>query len=305
VEKAREVTTYDPVPQGEDHPDPEKGEAEPQWATWARQAAGRVKNQMAEATKEARQGIAQAAEKAKSVEWGEQAQEWKSGLSKNVGKVTESATTATSALSEKSKQAAKDLQSKSSQKLSEAKQVTSARAQAVAGKAASAAGSAKALAAAGAGKVTSGISGLTALAMSPQKLAQFGGVFFVGVFLISMSFTYLPLLPIAPQKFALLFAVGSSTLMASFAILKGPQAFVGGLMARDKLPFSATYVVGLVGTLVATIVLRSYVFTAIFSIIQFIALLYFLASYVPGGQACLNFMGRLGRTCARKVCRHG
>lgn len=312
IDKAREVA-YDAVPQREGEPsdeqqDAERGETQPQWTLWAKAAAGRVRNQVVEATKDARQGIAQAAEKAKSVEWGEQAKGWQSEFARGLGKVTDSATQATSTLSEKGKlaqQMAKDLQGKSQQKLAEAKAMGAAKAHAAKEKAAAAAGSVKAAAAAGAGKVTQGLSGLSALAVSPAKLAQFGAVFFLGVFLLSMSFSFLPMLPISPQKFALLFAFGSITLLSSFAILKGPKAFATGLFQREKIPFSVSYLVGLVGTLVATIVLRSYIYTALFGLIQAIALLYFLASYVPGGQALLNACGRLCGRCARRVCRRG
>merc|ERR1712217_732579 len=136
----------------------------------------------------------------------------------------------------------------------------------------------------------SSMSGLGALAMSPTKLAQFGGLFFLGFFLLSLSFSFLPILVIAPQKFALLFALGSMTILGSVSVLKGPQAFVMQLMQRDKLLFSISYVVGLVGTLVATLVMRSYLLTAFFGVLQAVALLYFLASYVPGGKAALNFI---------------
>jgi len=311
MDRAREVA-YDAVPQTEagtaEGPDAERGEAQPQWASWAKAAAGRVRQQVADATKEARQGIATAAEKAKAVDLGEQAKGWQSELSKGVGRLGEGAAQASQALSDKGKaaqQLAKEMQSKSQQKLSEAKAAGAAKAQAAKEKASAAAGSVKAAAAAGVGKVTSGVSGLTALALSPAKLAQFGGVFFVGVTLISMSFSFLPMLPISPQKFALLFAFGSMTLLSSFAILKGPQAFAAGLAQREKLPFSVSYVVGLVGTLVATIGLRSFILTAVFGLVQAVALLYFLASYVPGGQALLNFCGRLGSRVARKVCLRG
>merc|ERR1712187_794859 len=127
--------------------------------------------------------------------------------------------------------------------------------------------------------------------MDPATLGQFAAIFVVGTMLISASFSFLPMLPISPQKFSLLFAFGSMTMLSSFAILKGPQEFFKDLTQREKLPFSGGYAVGLVGTLVATIVLRSYLLTAFFGIVQAIALLYFVASYVPGGQTILNMCG--------------
>jgi len=167
-------------------------------------------------------------------------------------------------------------------------------------KAANVAGSAKdKLAQAG-----SSLSGLTALTLSPIKLAQFGGVFLLGIFLISISFSFLPVLVIAPQKFALLFAFGSMTLLSSFAVLKGPHAFFSQLIEKEKLPLSISYAVGLVGTLGATIIMKSYLLTALFGIIQFFALLYFLASYVPGGQTVLNLCGRLAKRLTQALfCR--
>mmetsp|Transcript_111 Transcript_111/g.315 ORF Transcript_111/g.315 Transcript_111/m.315 type:complete len:380 (-) Transcript_111:123-1262(-) len=313
VEKARKAA-YEVIPQASTPDAPsasepealEQGEAQPDIASWAKKAAMKMKKQVAEATKETRQGVASHLEKAKSVEWGEQAKNLQGGFSRSLGKVADGANQVTSGLSEKGKKAqqmAKDIQGKSQQRLSEAKAAGAAKAQQAKQKAAAAAGSVKAAAVAGAGKVSSGISGLSALALSPAKLAQFGGVFFVGVFLISMSVSFLPMLPVAPQKFALLFAFGSMTLLSSFAILKGPKAFGESLIQRKKLPFSVAYVVGLVGTLAATIVMKSYMLTAVFGVLQAISLLYFLASYVPGGQALLNFCGRLGGRAARAVCR--
>lgn len=140
--------------------------------------------------------------------------------------------------------------------------------------------------------------------MSPAKLAKFAGVFMVGIFLISMSFSFLPMLVIAPQKFALLFAFGSVTMLSSFGILKGPQAFLSGMAQREQLPFSVLYGVGLVGTLVATIIMRSFLLTAVFGLMQAAGLLYFMASYVPGGKAAVNFCGKLCSKAARAaLCR--
>jgi len=231
-------------------------------------------------------------DRAKGAELGRQAQSLHSELAKGLGRMTDGASQATSALSEKGKKAATDAKDK-------AKTVKDK-----AGKAAEkAAGSAKAVAATGAGKLTNGISGLRAMVVSPSKLAKFGGVFLLGVFLVAMSFSFLPLLPVSPQKFALLFSFGSMTLLGSFAILQSPDVFVKGLLEREKLPFAASYAAGLSGTLVATILMRSYLLTAVFGVLQVVALLYFLASYVTGGQELLNYCGKLCGKAASVICR--
>lgn len=311
ADRARKViadkVTYDAVPQletqqdGAAEQDVEKGEVTDKWAAWASSVAGKMQQKVAVAAGEASKGLAQAAEKAKSV--GGDTKAWQSEVAKGFSRVAENASTAGAAFSEKGKaaqQLAKDIGGKSQQKLAEAKAIGAAGATKAKEKAAAAANVAKEkLSQAG-----QNISGLAALSLSPAKLAQFLGIFFVGIFLISISFSFLPVMVIAPQKFALLFAFGSMTLLGSFAVLKGPKAFLTSLTQRAQLPFSSAYAVGLVGTLVSTIVLKSFILTAIFGIMQAIALLYFLASYVPGGKAVLNFCGRGCSKAARTiVCR--
>jgi len=237
-------------------------------------------------------------ESARSIDFNEQTKGIQSQVSKGFGQVAAGATQATGALTEKGKEAramAKDIGSKGQEQLSKAKQASAEKAKMAKDKAAQAASGAKgALSSAG-----SSLSGLTALTMSPMKLAQFGGVFFLGVLLITMSFTFLPVFVIAPQKFALLFAFGSMTMMGSLTMLKGPAAFLAAVTARSQLPFTALYVVGLVGTLVATIVMKSFILTAIFGLTQVSGLLYFLASFVPGGKAALNAC----QSCCSKTAR--
>jgi len=296
VDKAKEVA-YDAVPQAEgsgsrsSSPDIERGEAsEPSWSSWAKSAANRARAQVAEAAN-------QVTEKAKTVEFGD-------GIHKEVSRgfssVAKGASQAGSKLSEKGKAAAAaagDLKGKGTEALKDAKAKGVENAKKAKEQAAKAAGAAKGIAL----KAGSNIQGLSALAMSPAKLAQFGGIFFVGIFLISSSLSFLPVLVIAPQKFALLFAFGSMTLLSSFAVLKGPKSFANSLIERKKLPFSVAYAVGLVGTLVATIIMRSFLLTAIFGVMQAVALLYFLASFVPGGQAILNLCGKCCKKSARAV----
>jgi len=321
ADKARkavaEKVSYEAVPQdqpqdsGDDPADMEKGEVKPAWNALAK-AASAVKKQVTTAAEEANKGLKQGVQKAKSVEFGETAAK----VSKSMSELSRSASNVGEAFQEKSKAAsqkalkeAQDLKDKSSEKLKEA----SANASAAANKAKEQASKAKdkASAAAGAAKsklseagsaVGGAVGGVASLAANPVKLAQFTGIFFVGMLLITLSFTFLPVMVVAPQKFALLFAFGSIVIMGSLAFLKGPKALASQLLQREKLPFSGTYIVSLVGTLVATIVLRSFILTALFGLTQAVALMYFLASYVPGGKAVLNFCGRCTSRLTQKVC---
>jgi len=240
--------------------DLEAGDTGSQLASWV---VGAAEN--------AKKNLAQAAEKANTGEWTEQAKAWQSGLSSSMsgtlGKVSDYADKAGAGLSEHAKLAHQ-----------KSKQLAGS--------------SADVLKRAGTG-LTDSIGGMGALAMSPMKLAQSAGIFFVGMMLITFSLSFLPLLPVAPSKFSLMFSLGSMAILGSVAWLKGPPAFANAMMQRDKLPFSIAYLVGLLGTLWATIIYKSYIFTGIFVTVQVLGLLYFIASYVPGGKVVLNFCGRL------------
>jgi len=137
--------------------------------------------------------------------------------------------------------------------------------------------------------------------MDPRKLLRFGAVFGVGLLLILISLNFLPMLLLKPQMFASFFTMGSMTTMSAFALLAGPAAFAAAMAQPKKLPFAAAYIVGLIGTLWATLIKHSYILTAIMVLLQAIALLYFVCSYLPGGTATLNMLGRFGGRSVRSL----
>merc|ERR1719456_2186375 len=104
---------------------------------------------------------------------------------------------------------------------------------------------------------------------------------------MSLAFAFLPVIVFAPQKFALLYTLGSLCFLSSFAALKGHAAFLAHLLSRGRVAFSATYLVSMLGTLWASLVSRSYIFTMLAACVQVIALSWFLVSYIPGGKKAL------------------
>ena len=67
--------------------------------------------------------------------------------------------------------------------------------------------------------------------------------------------------------------------------------FFKHLASVERLPFSVSYGLSLVGTLYCSLVMGSYLLTLIFSIVQVVALSYFLVSYIPGGTGALTMVG--------------
>merc|ERR1712034_74429 len=96
------------------------------------------------------------------------------------------------------------------------------------------------------------------------------------------------MLVIAPQKFCLLFTLGSLLIIGSFSALKGPREFCAHLFELKRLPFSLLYAGSLVGTLWATLIAKSALYTLVLCLAQIAALLQFLGSYFPGGPALVR-----------------
>ena len=88
---------------------------------------------------------------------------------------------------------------------------------------------------------------------------------------------------IRPQKFALMFSMGSVLTLAAMAMLKGPAEFLVSRTTPEQWPVSLMYSACLVGTLYGALT-SSYLFSAIFSIGQASGLLWYLTGAAPGGR---------------------
>lgn len=134
---------------------------------------------------------------------------------------------------------------------------------------------------------------------SSQQLMQFGGLLLAGsVFLLVSFFVGLPFIILSPSKFAISFTVGCLLVMGAFAALRGWKQQFDHLISPERRYFTFTYVGSMVATLYSSLILHSYIFSILCSVIQVLSLVYYVASYFPGGAAGMQFFGSL----ARKGC---
>ncbi|CAE7832431.1 unnamed protein product [Symbiodinium sp. KB8] len=105
-------------------------------------------------------------------------------------------------------------------------------------------------------------------AISRERWMTFFGGALLGCFLMSLAFVFLPIVVLMPQKFALLFTLGSLCFLGSFSALRGHAAFARHLFSRSRLPFTLTYSLSMGGTLWASLIYRSYLLTIAFSAVQ-------------------------------------
>jgi len=73
------------------------------------------------------------------------------------------------------------------------------------------------------------------------------------------------------------------------------------LFSRERITFTLTYLLSLVGTLYFALVMQSTVLTAIAALAQVLALSFFVLSNVPGGQTGIRFFTSIFSSMARKT----
>jgi Got1/Sft2-like family len=109
-----------------------------------------------------------------------------------------------------------------------------------------------------------------------------------------------------PQKFALSFTCGSLTFMASFGILKGPKEHLLSMCTADRLLFTTIYLGSMFLTLYLTCTkggLKGYALVITSSVVQLVALLWYLVSFLPSGTMGLQLVVRVICTMLQPIFR--
>ncbi|KAL4443703.1 hypothetical protein ABPG75_011440 [Micractinium tetrahymenae] len=140
-------------------------------------------------------------------------------------------------------------------------------------------------------------SGTTSSIPSTTQWTYFAFFLGSGVLFLAMAFfLFLPMIILAPAKFAMTFSIGSALLIASLGALKGWKAMFGHLLSKERLPFAGAYFGSLLATLYVSLVMHSYLFSLLFCAAQLVTLVYYVASYFPGGTAgAQSVIGLAGR----------
>lgn len=141
---------------------------------------------------------------------------------------------------------------------------------------------------------------------SAERMQCFGILLLTGLLCLSLSFAFLPMLVVAPHKFALMFSVGSASIFGAQVTLRGLGPFLAFAFASERIAFSTCYILAWFGVLYNSLVYKSYILTLLCIIAQLTSMAYVLVSYVPGGTRFLNvlfgiFWGTL-KMCFRTCC---
>ncbi|XP_048760448.2 uncharacterized protein LOC125669756 [Ostrea edulis] len=134
-----------------------------------------------------------------------------------------------------------------------------------------------------------------------QRILGFVLFLLLGTFCFSMASLYIPVLIIKARKFAMLYSLGSLFVISSFSFLWGPMNHIKHLFSVPRLPFTTAYLGTMLATLYFSLWIKSTVLTVVCAIIQVITLIWYVVSYIPGGQTGLKFFSKIFYTAATKT----
>ena len=116
-------------------------------------------------------------------------------------------------------------------------------------------------------------------------------IFFgIGLLIIGISFLFLPMIFLFPQKFVCLFSIGSIILLFSFIFIYGTSKYIGMLFEGKRKFYTLIYFLSLGVGFYFALFNPYYLACLISSVVQIIMLIIFVLSFIPGGETGISFI---------------
>ena len=149
-----------------------------------------------------------------------------------------------------------------------------------------------------------GLSILSSAAERTSRLKNFFVLLIVSVLLFLFAFSFLPVILLFPQKFALLFSLASLVMQVALSYLKSSfMEYLQALFSKENAVVSGVYFGSMVFTLYAAGVLGSYLIVVVACAVQGFAIMWYVFSMFPGGKTGFLSLFKYGlRLCP---CKEG
>lgn len=118
-------------------------------------------------------------------------------------------------------------------------------------------------------------------------------ILFLGMGVIMLSLMFLPLAVINPKKFVSLFSLGSLLIIGSFIFIHGTRDFCGMLFSKTRWVLTTLFLTSIATGVFFSFYGNYFIIAYICSIFQFITLVTFVLSFIPGGGMGINFIWNL------------
>jgi hypothetical protein len=112
----------------------------------------------------------------------------------------------------------------------------------------------------------------------------------IGLAFIFLSLLFLPLIVLTPQKFLVLFSIGSFIIISSFIFIHGTSEYFKMLFNKERCIFTVVYILSIIAGLYSAYFMNNYLLSLLSAGCQFITLIIFVLSFIPGGRAGISFI---------------
>lgn len=118
------------------------------------------------------------------------------------------------------------------------------------------------------------------------------------LFIFLAIFVGLPTLIVRPSKFVLCISLATSMAFASIIVLQKPEVFLANLFnsGAERIVTVVALATSLVVTIYVTVFIHSYILTISCGVLQVACIIWFVASFIPGGSKGLWMMLKAGHT---------
>jgi hypothetical protein len=115
-------------------------------------------------------------------------------------------------------------------------------------------------------------------------------ILFVGLGLIMLSLVFLPVVWISPKKFVSLFSLGSLITIISFVFIYGTSGYLEMLFSKSRFLFSTLFFLSIFIGIYFAFTDSYYIISLICAVLQFITVIVFVLSFIPGGGYGISFI---------------
>ncbi len=123
-----------------------------------------------------------------------------------------------------------------------------------------------------------------------KNYTSFFIIFAVGLIFLMISFIFLPMIILFPQKFVSLFSIGSIIILFSFVFVYGTINYIGMLFEGKRSIYTFIYLASISFGFYFSFFNSNYLFCLISAVIQVIMLMIFVLSFIPGGESGISFI---------------
>uniref|UniRef100_A0A7S3DIC6 Vesicle transport protein n=1 Tax=Palpitomonas bilix TaxID=652834 RepID=A0A7S3DIC6_9EUKA len=110
----------------------------------------------------------------------------------------------------------------------------------------------------------------------------------VGLVCGFISVWTVPMIIVNPASFATVYTIANLSLLGGTFFIVGPLRQLKAMCKPKRAVASIMYIVSLIVTIIMAVVVKSWIGALVAIVVQFFAVVWYIASYVPYGRECLK-----------------